>query len=133
MVYTSRFHLTGASAFSLRLLKTVKFVIIECVWYCGSCCGYDLKKIVFIKSTFSYVIKAFYHTWPFQLRLHLFQRWNIKERFKSKILKIDCLIIQSMSIKCILKKQWRVCVCVCVCIIGIPCISWPSILASKGI
>jgi hypothetical protein len=26
----------------------------ECVWYCGSCCGCGLKKVVFIKSTFSW-------------------------------------------------------------------------------
>jgi hypothetical protein len=26
---------------------------LECVWYCGSCCGCGLKKVVFIKSTFS--------------------------------------------------------------------------------
>jgi hypothetical protein len=24
-----------------------------CVWYCGKCCGCGLKKVVFIKSTFS--------------------------------------------------------------------------------
>jgi len=26
---------------------------IECVWYCGNCCGCSLKKVVFIKSIFS--------------------------------------------------------------------------------
>ena len=31
----------------------VKWLLHECVWYCGSCCGCDLKKIIFIKSTFS--------------------------------------------------------------------------------
>jgi hypothetical protein len=35
------------------LLNTKKKKDLECVWYCGSCCGCGLKKIVFIKSTFS--------------------------------------------------------------------------------
>ena len=36
--------------------KKTKAIIVGviCVWYCGSCCGYDLKKIVFIKNIFSW-------------------------------------------------------------------------------
>jgi len=35
------------SAKALRLAPSN----LECVWYCGSCCG--LKKVVFIKNAFS--------------------------------------------------------------------------------
>jgi len=31
----------------------VKWLLHECIWYCGSCCSCDLKKVVFIKNTFS--------------------------------------------------------------------------------
>jgi hypothetical protein len=27
---------------------------VLCVWYCGSFCGYGLKKVVFIKSIFGW-------------------------------------------------------------------------------
>jgi hypothetical protein len=33
--------------YKLKLIDEISFVLNKkCVWYCGSCCGCDLKKVV---------------------------------------------------------------------------------------
>ena len=56
--------------------KLITIVILsKCVWYCGSCCGCGLKKIVFIKVFLVEVGLIFIYVW---LKLWLKLRLNKK-------------------------------------------------------
>jgi hypothetical protein len=40
------YYFWNLSPFRLKLLISLEFYYLECIWYCGNCCDCDLKKVL---------------------------------------------------------------------------------------